>query len=88
MDQTPADIVPQETPETVKVGEKEYTQDELNNIVQLGETARDYETKWNRKVSEFYPDYTQKSQKLAEFERAEDERRKSELESKLKKVNN
>lgn len=58
---------------TVKVGEKEYSQDELSQLVGLGETARDYETKWNRPISQFYPDYTQKSQKLADYERKQTE---------------
>src|SRR3990167_7154945 len=58
----------------VKVGEKEYSQEELNSLVNLGETAKEYETKWNRKISEFYPDYTQKSQKLSDYEKKEAER--------------
>ena len=61
--------------QSVKVGEKEYAQDELSQLVGLGETAREYETKWNRKVSEFYPDYTQKSQRLAELEKQDGERK-------------
>lgn len=60
--------------EKIKVGDKEYTQEELNGLVNLGETAKEYETKWNRKISEFYPDYTQKSQKLSDFEKKEAER--------------
>ncbi|MFZ5845298.1 MAG: hypothetical protein ACOY0S_02410 [Patescibacteria group bacterium] len=74
-------------PEKVKVGEKEYTQEELSNLVGLGEVAQEYETKWNRKISEFYPDYTQKSQKLAEFEKKQleiDALRTEEEEKKLK----
>lgn len=66
----------------VKVGEKEYTQEELSSLVGLGETAKQYETQWNRKIEQFYPDYTQKSQKLAEFEKTEEERQKAELERK------
>jgi len=62
-----------ETPK-VKVGDKEYTQDELSGLVGLGETAKEYETKWNRKISEFYPDYTQKSQRLSELEKKDAER--------------
>jgi len=62
-----------ETPK-VKVGDKEYTQDELSGLVGLGETAKEYETKWNRPIKEFYPDYTKKSQRLAELERKEAER--------------
>src|SRR3990167_5392269 len=58
----------------VKVGEKEYSQEELNSLVNLGETAKEYETKWNRKISEFYPDYTQKSQRLSDYEKKEAER--------------
>ena len=62
-----------ETPK-VKVGDKEYTQEELSGLVGLGETAKEYETKWNRKISEFYPDYTQKSQRLSELEKKDAER--------------
>mgnify|MGYP001596402138 CR=1 FL=1 len=61
-------------PTPIKVGEKEYSQEDLSRLVGLGETAQEYETKWNRKVSEFYPDYTQKSQRLAELEKAEVDR--------------
>ena len=70
-------------PEAVKVGDKAYTQEQLNELVQLGETAKEYEDKWNRKVSEFYPDYTQKSQRLAELEREEEERKQNEIKSKV-----
>ena len=55
----------------VKIGEKEYSHDEAAKLVGLGETAREYETKWNRPISDFYPDYTQKSQALAEYKKRE-----------------
>lgn len=71
-------------PATVKVGEKEYKEEDLAKLVGLGEVAQEYETKWNRKIGEFYPDYTQKSQKLAEFEKQEIERAKVEEEAKKK----
>ena len=76
------------TPEvtTVKVGEKEYSQEELSKLVGLGETAQEYETKWNRKVSEFYPDYTQKSQRLAELEKAEVDRTQADEARKQKEL--
>lgn len=61
-------------PEKIKIGEKEYTQDELSKLVGLGETAQEYQSKWNRSISDFYPDYTKKSQRLAELEKAEAER--------------
>ena len=78
-DKTPEEVKPAE-PAPVKVGEKEYSQDELSQLVGLGESAREYETKWNRKIGDFYPDYTQKSQKLAEYERQLDERVKQDEE--------
>ena len=51
----------------------------MSQLVGLGETAREFETKWNRKIEQFYPDYTQKSQKLAEFEKKEQERLNADL---------
>ena len=76
-------VEPQE-PEKVKVGEKEYTQEELTSVVGLGETAKEYETKWNRPIGEFYPDYTQKSQKLSEYEKKEKEAQEIRLKEKVK----
>lgn len=74
-------------PQKIKVGEKEYNQDELDQIVQLGETAREFETKWNRKIDQFYPDYTQKSQRLAELEREKQAREEAELRAKQEQGN-
>lgn len=76
---------PQES--KVKVGEKEYTQEELSKLVGLGEVAHEYETKWNRPISEFYPDYTQKSQQLAELRRQEEEVKKQQLTEKANSGN-
>ena len=72
------------TPTPIKVGEKEYSQDELTKLVGLGETAQEYETKWNRPIKDFYPDYTQKSQKLADFERQQADQAKTLEEQKAK----
>jgi len=71
-----------ETPATVNVSGREYSQEELSELVGLGITAKEYETKWNRPIGDFYPDYTQKSQKLAEFEKQENERSERELQAK------
>ena len=75
-------IVPAITPEvptTFKVGEKSFSQEEVEELVGLGQTAKDYETKWNRPIGDFYPDYTQKSQKLAEYEKQERANKEAEL---------
>lgn len=68
-----------EAPTTIKVGDKEYSQEELNEVVGLGQTAKAYEEAWNRPIKDFYPDYTQKSQKLAEYEKQEKARQEAEV---------
>ena len=50
--------------EKVKVGEKEYTSDELNRLVGLGEIAREAEERYNRPISKFWPEYTKTNQEL------------------------
>lgn len=67
------------TPPTVQVGDKQYTQEELTKLVGLGETASEYEKQWNRPIKDFYPDYTQKSQRLAEIERQQQEAEQARL---------
>ena len=64
----PQDQQPVE-PQTVSLGEKEYTQEELSRLVGLGETAQELETKWNRKVDDLYPEFTRRSQALSELEK-------------------
>lgn len=69
-------------PNTVKLGDKEYSQDELSQLVGLGETAREYEKQWNRPIKDFYPDYTRKSQQLAELERQQQQAQQQQLQQK------
>lgn len=57
-----------EVPLKVKVGEKEYDQDSLAKLVGLGETAIELETKWNTPLNRVVPEFTKKSQRLAEIE--------------------
>lgn len=57
-------------PAKVKIGEKEYTQDELNELVTKGSKIKDWETKMpGFDVDKFMPDYTQKSQRLAAIDK-------------------
>lgn len=65
----PTETEPSEPVEKVKVGEAEYTQEELNRLVGLGKLAVESETKFNTKVDKIWPEYTKKSQKLAELEK-------------------
>lgn len=57
-----------EVPLKVKVGEKEYDQDSLAKLVGLGEMATELETKWNTPLNRVVPEFTKKSQRLAELE--------------------
>ena len=71
---------------TIKIGEREFKQEELAELVGLGETAKEYQDKWNRPIKDFYPDYTQKSQKLAEFERQQADFTKNQEAQKMKEL--
>jgi hypothetical protein len=59
--------------EKIKIGEKEYSQDDLNILVGLGETAAELEDKWNTKIDKLYPEYTKKTQELSEYKRRAEE---------------
>jgi hypothetical protein len=52
----------------IKIGEKEFSQEELTGLVGLGEKAKELEEKWNTKIERLYPEYTKKTQKLSEYE--------------------
>lgn len=70
----------------VKIGEKEYSQEDLQKLVGLGETAAGLETQWNTKIDKLMPEFTKKAQRLAELE-PELETLKKEKEEAIKKVN-
>src|SRR3990167_114433 len=65
----------EEIVEKVKVGDKEFTQDELNKLVNLGEIAIEAEEKYNRPISKFWPEYTKQNQELEKL-REENEKLK------------
>lgn len=59
----------QENIEKIKLGEKEYTQEELQNLVGIAEQTQEIETKYNTKMDKVYPAFTKTSQEKAELER-------------------
>jgi phage I-like protein len=59
--------------EKIKIGEKEYSQEDLNKLVGLGEKAVELEDKWNTKIDKLYPEYTKKTQELSEYKRRDEE---------------
>lgn len=62
-------------PEKIKLGEAEYTQEELNELVKLGGIAKEYEEKWDRKVDTIYPKYLEATRKLSELEKQIEEQK-------------
>lgn len=54
--------------EKIKVGEEEYTPEELSNYIKLGKIGRDLEEQWNTKIDKVYPEYTKATTKLKEYE--------------------
>lgn len=56
-----------DAPETVKVGDKEYSQEELAELVKMGEFGKEVETKLNTKLDKVYPNYTRNTQELKEL---------------------
>jgi hypothetical protein len=55
-------------PQKIKVGEAEYTQDELNELVGLGKLGKEVEEKYNTKLDRVYPEFTKNSQKVKDYE--------------------
>jgi hypothetical protein len=51
-----------------KVGEEEYTQEELEKLVGLGKIGQEAEEKFKTKLDRVWPDYTKKSQRVIELE--------------------
>lgn len=56
-------------PETVKLGDKEYSQEDLQALVGLGEIAREAEQKYKTKIDRVWPEYTKSRQQLSEYEK-------------------
>lgn len=65
----------QQQPEKIKLGEKEYSQEELSQLVGLGESYREIETKYNTKLDRVWPEFGKSQNRVKELE-AELERMK------------
>lgn len=57
----------EEQPSTFKVGEEEYSQEDLESLVGLGKMAREAEEKYNTPMDRVYPEYTKSRQELKEL---------------------
>lgn len=56
----------EEEVEKIKLGEDEYTQDELQRYVELGKIGVEAEEKYNTKLDKVWPEYSKKSNELKE----------------------
>ena len=54
--------------EKIKVGEKEYTTEELQNLVGIADKTLEIEKTLNTKIDRVYPEFTKTSQKAKEYE--------------------
>src|SRR3990167_10170484 len=62
---------PKETasePEKIKLGDSEYTQEELDKLVSLGKIAQEAEEKYDRPITKYWPEYTKSQQRIKELE--------------------
>lgn len=58
-----------ESTETIKLGDKEYSQEDLSRLVGLGEIASEAEEKYKTKIDRVWPEYTKATQKMSDYER-------------------
>ena len=54
----------QEQPATIKLGEKEYSQDELQKLVGLGQQAVELEEKWDTKIDRLMPEFSKSREEI------------------------
>lgn len=66
--ETPEPQAPEQVAEKIKVGEAEYTQDELNVLIEKGKFAKDIEDKQNIKLDKVWPGHQELSNKVRALE--------------------
>lgn len=85
----------QQEVEKIKLGEKEYTQDELKQLVGLGEIGREAEQKYKTRIDRVWPQFQSVinekkalEEKLSKIESERQTQHQKELEERLKQVQN
>lgn len=53
--------------EVIKLGDEEYTPQELQKLVGLGKIGQELEERWNTKIDRVYPEFTKTRQELEEL---------------------
>lgn len=59
--------VNQQEVDKIKLGDTEYSQDELDKLVGLGKSAQEFQDKWNTPLDGLYKGYTKTTQELSEL---------------------
>lgn len=54
-------------PQKIKLGDAEYSQEELQDLVGLGKLGKELESKWNTKMDSLFPAFTKSQQELKEL---------------------
>ena len=72
-----------ETEEKIKVGDDEFSKDELRELVGLGKIGKEAEEKYQTKIDKVWPEFTKKSQKLKELEEQISKREEEETRTKV-----
>ena len=81
-EQSSEDATKSETP-TFKVGESEYTQDELNVLVEKGKLAKEIEEKQNIKIDKVWPGHQELSNKVRDYEKQIEELKQAKTATKV-----
>jgi hypothetical protein len=68
-------------PEKIKLGDAEYSESELNDLVGLGKLAKEAETKYNTKLDRVWPEYGKSQSKVKELEAQLEELKTKKVES-------
>jgi len=65
--------VQQQEPEKIKIGDREFTPEELDKRLKYSDIAIGSEEKYNRPISKFWPEFTKNKQELEEMRKAQQE---------------
>lgn len=60
---------PQEQNDNIKIGDREFTQEELNRRIGLSDIAIEAEDKYKTKIDRVWPEFTKKSQAISDYEK-------------------
>ena len=75
----------QEQSDVIKLGEKEYSQEDLSRLVGLGEQALELESKWDTKIDRLMPEFSRSREELKALKEEAEARAREVIEKKEEK---